>query len=199
MTLTAIFWLIVLAAFGLRVFDLGAQSLWYDEAFSVLVARADWATAARLLSVDLHPPLYYLVLRAGLIVLGSSEFAVRFVSVIPAVLMVPLMWALARRLFDRLTAQLAAALVCLSPLFVWYAREARMYSQTTMLGLAATYALVRAQDTGRARWWATLAACALGAVYSHYSTLYLVAALGLVWLANSRFQTCRVSNRCGVR
>jgi uncharacterized membrane protein len=154
-------WLIVLAAWGLRVFELGAQSLWYDEAFSVLVARADWATAARLLSVDLHPPLYYLVLRAGLVALGSSEFAVRFVSVIPAVLMVPLMWVLARRLFDRLTAHLAAALVCLSPLFVWYAREARMYSQATMLGLAATYTLVRAQDTGRARWWlhARWAAC----------------------------------------
>jgi len=70
-------WLIVLVAWSLRVFDLAAQSLWYDEAFSVLVARADWATAGRLLSVDLHPPLYYLFLRAGLATLGSSEFAVR--------------------------------------------------------------------------------------------------------------------------
>jgi 4-amino-4-deoxy-L-arabinose transferase-like glycosyltransferase len=180
--------MLVLVALGLRVFDLASQSLWYDEAFSVLVARADWATAGRLLLVDLHPPLYYLVLRAGLAALGSSEFAVRFVSVIPAVLMVPLMWALARRLFDRLTAHLAAALVCLSPLFVWYAREARMYSQATMLGLAATYALVRAQDTGRARWWAAFATCALGAVYSHYSALYLVAALGLAWLVSLSFQ-----------
>ncbi len=181
-------WLIVLVAWGLRVLDLAAQSLWYDEAFSVLVARADWATFGRLLSVDLHPPLYYLFLRAGLAALGSSEFAARFVSAIPAVLMVPLMWALARRLFDRLTAHLAAALICLSPLFVWYAREARMYSQATMLGLAATYALVRAQDTGRARWWAAFAACTLGAVYSHYAALYLVAALGLAWLVNLSFQ-----------
>ena len=149
-------WLIVLAAFGLRVIDLSAQSLWYDEAFSVIVARADWATATRLLSVDLHPPLYYLVLRAGLAAFGSSEFVVRFVSVVPAVLMAPLVWVLARRLFDRLTAHLSAALVCLSPLFVWYGREARMYSQTTMLGLAATYSLVRAQDSGQARWWRRL-------------------------------------------
>lgn len=181
-------WLVVLAAFGLRIYGLGAQSLWYDEAFSVILARAELPTALRMLSADFHPPLYYLVLRAGIALFGSSEFAVRFVSLVPSLTMAPLIWALARRLFDRTTGWLAAGLVCLSPLLVWYAGEARMYSQAAALGLASTYALVRAQDKGPARWWATFAACALGAIYSHYSALYLIAALGLFWLIDSGFR-----------
>jgi hypothetical protein len=188
-------WLVALAAFGLRVYNLGAPSLWYDEAFSVAVARADLATAVRLLSADFHPPLYYLVLRAGIALLGSSEFAARFVSLVPGVLLIPLMWALARRLFDCLTGWLAAALACLAPLFVWYSGEARMYSQATAFGLAATYAFVRAQDEGRARWWAAFAVCALGAIYSHYSALYLIAALGLFWLSSFKFQISNFKSR----
>jgi hypothetical protein len=181
--------LIVLAAFGLRVYGLGAESLWYDEAFSVVLARADLSTALRMLFADVNPPLYYLVLRAGMAAFGSSEFAARFASLVPGVLLIPLMWVLARRLFDRSTAWLAAAFTCLSPLLVWYAREARMYGQATAFGLAATYALVRAQDEGQARWWIAFSACAVGAIYSHYSALYLVVTLGLIWLANFTFHT----------
>lgn len=177
--------LVALVAFGLRVYALGAESLWYDEAFSVILARADLVTAQRMLAADVHPPLYFLLLRAAMALWGSSEFAARFTSLIPGVLLTPLMWALARRLFDRPTAWLAAAFTSLSPLLVWYAREARMYSQATALGLAATYALVRAQDEGRARWWIAFAACAIGAIYSHYSALYLVATLGLAWVATT--------------
>jgi mannosyltransferase len=189
-------WLVLLAAFGLRIYGLGAQSLWYDEAFSVILARAELPTALLMLSADFHPPLYYLVLRAGIALFGSSEFAVRFVSLVPSLAMAPLIWALARRLFDRPTGWLAAGLVSLSPLLVWYAGEARMYSQAAAFGLASTYALVRAQDKGQARWWVTFAACALGAIYSHYSALYLVAALGMFWLIDQlRLSTPGCANR----
>ena len=190
-------WLMTLVAFGLRVFALQADSLWYDEAFSVVLAHADPATALRMLSADVHPPLYYLALRAALGLFGSSEFAVRFVSLIPGVLLVPLMWSLARRLLGRPTALLAAGLVCLSPLFIWYAREARMYSQTAALGLAATYALVRAQDEAKRQWWIAFAACAVGAIYTHFSALYLVVMLGGVWLASFNFQISNLKSQRG--
>ncbi len=187
--------LVVLVAFGLRIYALGAESLWYDEAFSIVLARADLATARRMLAADVHPPLYFLFLRAAMTLWGSSEFAVRFASLLPGVLLVPLVWALARRLFDRPTAWLAAVFTGLSPLLIWYAREARMYSQATALGLAATYALVRAQGKGQARWWITFAACAVSAVYSHYSALYLIVTLGLAWIVTTPWrqsESCRL-------
>lgn len=189
-------WLVTLAAFGLRVYGLGAESLWYDEAYSATLVRSDISTAIRMLSADLNPPLYFIFLRAGVASFGSTEFALRFVSLAFGVALVPLAWALARRLLDRPTGQVTAALVCLSPLLLWYAREARMYSQATTLGMAATYALVRAhanQPQVNARWWAAFAACALGAVYSHYLTLYLLAGLGAFWLTTTprRWRTLR--------
>ncbi|MCS7001252.1 MAG: hypothetical protein NZ518_00235, partial [Dehalococcoidia bacterium] len=49
-------------AFGLRVANLGGQSLWYDEGFSVFLARHAVADIIRLTAGDIHPPLYYVLL-----------------------------------------------------------------------------------------------------------------------------------------
>src|SRR5512136_959409 len=86
-------------SFALRLACLGRQSLWYDEAFSLAVARAEpsvfWAA---LLSDGVHPPGYYLLLREGLALFGASEFAARFLSAVAGTLAVPLMWRLGRAL-----------------------------------------------------------------------------------------------------
>ena len=80
---------------------------------------------------------------------GRGEWALRFPSGIFGTLTVPLMWAVALRLFGRgrsgrVAALAAALLTALSPLYVYYAQEARMYTQLTFLGLLAGYALLRA-------------------------------------------------------
>ena len=89
--------LLTLIGFALRLAFLGRQSLWYDEAFSLAVARAEpsvfWAA---LLSDGVHPPGYYLLLRECLAFFGASEFALRFLSAVAGTLAVPLMplaWA----------------------------------------------------------------------------------------------------------
>ena len=84
-----------------------------------------------------------------------GEWALRFPSAFFGTLTVPLMWAMALRLFGRgrsgrVAALAAALLTALSPLYVYYAQEARMYTQLTFLGLLAGYALLRA--TADAGW-----------------------------------------------
>ena len=89
--------LISLLGFSLRISFLGRQSLWYDEAFSLAVARADWPTFwAALLSDGVHPPGYYLLLRGALALFGSAEFALRFSSVLAGTLAVVLIYQLGR-------------------------------------------------------------------------------------------------------
>src|SRR5450759_539794 len=83
--------LILLAGTGLRLFRLGAESLWYDETVSVMLAGSPLRELLRHTAGDIHPPGYYLLLRAWLLLSGyptghadpagnGLEFAAGFLS-----------------------------------------------------------------------------------------------------------------------
>ena len=140
---------ILLLAFAWRVFRLDSQSLWYDEAVTAQVASQGIGELTRWTADDIQPPLYYYSVAGWTRLAGQGEWALRFPSGIFGTLTVPLMWAVALRLFGRgrsgrVAALAAALLTALSPLYVYYAQEARMYTQLTFLGLLAGYALLRA-------------------------------------------------------
>ena len=96
-----VFWL----AYVLRCAGLGNSDLWLDEAVSYFVSRKPVLEilAYSAANVREHPPGYYLLLHLWMLVIGQSEFALRFVSVLGGMLSVALVVVLARRWFgDRL-------------------------------------------------------------------------------------------------
>lgn len=122
-------------AFAVRCVDLGRQSLWFDEAVSAFVARMDWPEGLNFLLADgVHPPLYYIVQKAFL-AWGSSETALRLPAAVFGALAVPLLYWTAARWAPKARVS-AALLLALSPLAVWYSREARMYSLLMALTVA---------------------------------------------------------------
>ncbi len=139
------FWflLILLAAFALRLYRLGAEGLWYDETVSLFLARQDLVTLTRHTAGDIHPPLYYYLLHFWGQVAGWSEFSAAFLSLIFGVLLIALVYRVAREWFDRNVALIAALLVAASPYNLWYSQEVRMYTLGAALGLASTYFFVR--------------------------------------------------------
>ncbi|MGE5602330.1 MAG: glycosyltransferase family 39 protein [Nitrososphaerales archaeon] len=175
---------ILLLAFALRAYRLGAQSLWYDEAVSAQVAAKGLAELTRWTANDIQPPLYYYLLSGWTRLAGHSEWAVRFPSVAFGLLGVALLWAVGRRIFSgrvRLTlpAALVASLAAISPLYVYYSQEARMYTQLVFFGMLAGYALWRAVEANRWGWWAAFVLASLAALYTHYFALFLLVAYGL--------------------
>lgn len=179
--------LLTLLAFFLRIFELAKQSFWYDEAFSVYLARFDLATITARTAADIQPPLYYYLLNVWIAVTGDSEFAVRFLSLVFGVLTIPLIYVTARRLFNPTAALCAALIATLSALYLWYSQEARMYTLITFLGLLSSYALLRAlrspppslkfnnriSGEGK-RWWVAFVVANLAAVYTHYFAFALL-------------------------
>lgn len=176
--------LLLLLAFALRVYRLGAQSLWYDEAVSAQVAAKGLAELTRWTANDIQPPLYYYILSGWTRVAGHGEWALRFPSAIFGVLTVAMLWSLGRRIFGRgtagtLAAALAALLAAISPLYLYYGQEARMYTQLVFFAALAGYALWRALESNRRRLWAGFVLAALAALYTHYFALFLLVAYGL--------------------
>lgn len=183
-----------LVAFVARVWALGDASLWYDEAYSIAAAaKSPLDMFATIIATDNNPPLHYLILSMGLRLLGSREFAVRFVSLVPGVLLVPLAYTTGAEVFrghpDRRVAGAAAgvsaaALVSLSPYLIFYAQEARMYSQLTLFALLAVWTLLwatrRGADAPRGPWpWLAHGAAIALMLYSHYAAVLLLPALAV--------------------
>jgi uncharacterized membrane protein len=147
--------LILLAGTGLRLFRLGSASLWYDETVSVMLAGSPLRELLRHTAGDIHPPGYYLLLRGWLLLSGyptghadpsgnGLEFASAFLSLAAGVLLIALVYALARRVGGHPAALWAAGLVALSPFNLWYSQEVRMYTTGACLGALVLYALLRA-------------------------------------------------------
>jgi len=168
---------LVFMAFALYTFRLDYQSLWYDEGFSVYLARMSLGEITARTASDIHPPFYYYLLHFWVKLAGSTEFSLRYLSAVFGVLTVPLMWAVGRRLLGATAAALAAALVCLSPLFLWYSQEARMYTLVTFLCLLSTYLLLRIMDGKgrRAVHWTAYALANVVAVYTHFYAFFVLA------------------------
>jgi mannosyltransferase len=172
--------LVTLLALGLRLYGLDVQSLWYDEGFSVYLASMDLAEITARTAADIQPPLYYYLLHGWIALFGDSEVALRSLSALFGILAVPLIYAVAVKLFrSQLAGLLGALLFAVSPLHIWYGQEVRMYTLLTFLALLSSYLLLLALQAER--WWEmaglwtgyTLASVA--ALYTHYFAFFVLA------------------------
>jgi len=129
----ALFSILILATF-LRFLNLG-ESLWLDEATSGLVVRNFdlGGILHQFLPGDFHPPLYYFTLKAWSELFGTSEVALRALSLLFGTLSVWLLYKLVSSIYSKSTALLAALFLAINPLHVYYSIEARMYSMLTFL------------------------------------------------------------------
>lgn len=191
---------LVAIAFGLRVYRLGGQSLWGDEAISVFRAASSLAEiTAEAPREGTLPPLYYYVLHFWMPLAGRSEVAVRFPSLLFGVLTVPLVYVLARRTLGTGTAVLAAGAAAVSPFWIYYSQETRTYAQVTALAVLALYLLARAgtdRPWAGSRWpWVAYSLVAALALSSYYFAGFVLAA-GVLWLLADRRAWPEVAYRC---
>ena len=154
--------------------------LWLDEALSVNIASLPVGDMLDALRHDGHPPLYYLVLHYWIEAVGDGDMAVRALSGIFAVASLPLVWLAGRRLAGTAGGRWALVVAALSPYWVRYATETRMYSLVMLLVLAGYLLLVRALDEPT---WPRLGGLAVVSgllLLTHYWAFYLCAAVGAV-------------------
>jgi 4-amino-4-deoxy-L-arabinose transferase-like glycosyltransferase len=183
-------WLCAILAVGLllRVFHLGRESLWLDEATSWRFAQVPFNTLWTKV-LDTHPPLYYSIQRVWLL-FGDSEAALRSPSVIFGVIAIALTYVLGRQVADARTGLFAAALMATSALQIQFSQEARSYELLTAATVMASIGLVSVLRATRADAWPSLIVCCayvggmLIALYAHNIALLLFAVAGLIGLAD---------------
>lgn len=195
--------LIVLLALSLRLPGLGAESFWYDEGISIGLASGTiaglFASPEAPMPPTIHPPVYYLSLMAWIRAAGCSEFAARYLSLLFGVVSVAAAMPLARRLaasprgIGACLALVASFLMAVSPFFVRYSQEARMYALVTLLVLLSSLAAHSAATRGRGYLaYALLSALAL---YTHYFAALVIGGQNLTVLGYLAFRHRRAVGR----
>ncbi len=192
-----IVYVVLLAAFALRVFSLGSAEIGGDEAFTAdfLTRSFDGIVQATFDLREPHPVGSYFIQKVWMAAVGNSEYALRMSSVLVGILACALMYRLARDLFpDRADASrialAAVALLAVSAFAVRASRELRMYSWQLMLLTAAMLFAVRLWRRNR---WSdalgyALAACVAMHVHYFSATVLLVLNLFALWTAGASWK-----------
>ena len=130
-------------------------------------------------AADVHPPLYFLALDGWVALVGESDVAARMLSAACAMLGLAATYAVGRRLFDRWTAWIALTVMGTASFFVYYAREARMYSLLLALAALSMWAYWRwLQHPSRSS--TVIYAVSMAALlYTHYYGLLIIASQAL--------------------
>ncbi len=134
---------ILLSAFALRVWLLDDQNVWWDEVLAIWAVRQDWLRMTLWTAADVHPPVYFWLLKAWVSLAGEAELAARFISLICGMVTVAALYPLSRILLGRRVALLATCLLAFSRFHVWWSQEMRMYIVATMWGVLSLYLLLR--------------------------------------------------------
>jgi mannosyltransferase len=177
--------LLLAAGAAVRLLNLARKPFWFDECFSVEVARIGWGDFLRLLWWrEANMALYYALLRMWLH-LGQTEFFVRSLSVLLAAATLPVIYWMARMLYDRRVALITATLFTFNAYSVRYSQEARSYALFLLLATLSSALLVAyLREPARPSRFEYIVVSVL-AVYSHFYALLLIV---MHWLTVKTFR-----------
>ncbi|HXJ90177.1 MAG TPA: hypothetical protein VMS18_25425 [Candidatus Binatia bacterium] len=180
----------------LRFHCAACKSFWFDECFSVELARISWRNFLHLMWWrEANMSMYYILLR-GWLQFGQRPFFIRSLSIVISVVTLPAIYWLAKLLYDRRVALIATALLAVNAYSIRYAQEARSYALFLLLATLSSGCLISwlqamceelrpqfaTSNSHVPRRWVYIGTAVL-AVYSHLYALLLIAAH---WIVLSR-------------
>ncbi len=174
---------LLILALGLAVFltitliNAPRASIWFDEAFSAYIVQFSFWDIAQYTAADVHPPFYYWLLKVWTSLFGTTELALRSLSILFGAATTVVTFFLTRKLFGRRVALTTLLFLVISPMLIRYSDEARMYTLAALIVMSATYVLVKAEETKKKSLWVWYGVLVSLGMWTHYFT-------ALAWLAH---------------
>lgn len=177
---------VLLLAGSIRFWHLDARSIWFDEAFSLeLATNCGFTELLDRTGRDVHPPGYYLLLKAWMWAVPRTEVGIRSLSAILGVCGVGLIFQVTRRLarlsripqirrHSQSISFSAALLLATNAQHIYWSREARMYTLGVVLTLVSTGLMMRWLFERSWRWGFLTALSAAALMLTHNYGLFTV-------------------------
>jgi len=121
------------------------QPFWRDEAFSYFMAKKNIFEMLFLTAKDFNPPLYYFILHFWMNIFGSSEIALRSLSLLFFWGTICIVFLFLNNIFKMKERKSSIYLILfiINPLLLYYAFEARMYSMLAFFATLSFYAFFK--------------------------------------------------------
>lgn len=177
--------IILIGGFFLLIFRLTHESVWFDESYTWAIINHTFIEIVQYTTIDVHPPLYYLLLKAFCLLGGNSIFSIRLFSILGVLALAALGLGPIRRTNGNKTGLLFSFLVFLTPINLSMAHEGRMYTWSAFFVTGTILYAYLAATGGKRSDWVKFGFLTLGAAYIHYYALLAVALIDsiiFVWL-----------------
>jgi len=189
--------LIVILLLGtfLRVYGLGTESFWLDEADTA--QAVDFSTSKIIertyVNLTLMPeffgkgggslPLYNILVKYWTIIFGLSEFKLRLFSVLFGVVSIYLIFLIGKFLFNSKIGLIAAFILAINHQQISFSQEARLYSMLVALTLFSAFSLLHALSSNKKAYWAGFVISSVAMLYTHYFSFFILFFEGIYTLA----------------
>lgn len=172
---------ILILAFILRLI-LADQSFWLDEAASLVISNRPFTSIFSYLNSDFHPPLHYLITKLTLVLGLRSELSLRMPNIIFGVLTIYFLYQLVEALNTKISIRLfskkipisivAALLLTLNPLHIYYSQELRMYALSALLTTLSWLYLIQFTNSKTTRNLILLTLINVTNIFTFYGTAF---------------------------
>jgi mannosyltransferase len=143
-------------------------SIWFDEAFSAYIVRFDLAAIAQYTAADVHPPMYYWILKGWTSLFGTTELGFRSLSLVCGAVAISFGFFIVKKLFNRRAAWISLLLLVISPMLIRYGQETRMYTMAAAIVMAAIYTLIVAETSKKRLPWILYGVLLAIGMWTHY-------------------------------
>lgn len=171
-----LFLLFAIAGF-LRIYEIESKNLWFDEIYSWKISCGSFVRIISETAGDIHPPLYYFLLKIWIFVFSDSVFSMRMLSAGLGLASMYILYRITVILFIQRTMQiLVLILFAVSPLNIFYSQEVRMLNLNLFLTLSSVFFMlkyIRKPDAGTGIAYSAATALSL---YTHYFALFILLA-----------------------
>ena len=157
-----------------------SNNFWGDEAFTVILLRESYQGIIDITSMDVHPPLYYFIVKGFCDVFGYSYWAYHFCSFIPFVILMAVNYTVVKRWFGIRPAIVLALFLCILSNSFNFIIEVRMYEWGMLFVFLTTLAAYGFCHDPSLKNCVLIVVFALLAAYTH---LYFTLSAGLILLS----------------
>lgn len=187
--------LIFVFALALRLILITQKNLWFDEIYSWHLSQQPFLSIIFTTWSDIHPPLFYFLLKIWIWIFGQSVISLRILPVLCSSISIFFIYPVARKILSEQNSLIVLILFALSPLNLFYSQEVRMAAVNLLFNLASVYYFINLVDsrdsTKGGRLYTIFTILAL---YTHYFSLFILLTqiIYLIYLKRSRHVNIRL-------
>lgn len=168
-----------IAGFLLRAWSVREESPGFDEMMAMLIASDPFSQYTSHLKPDFCPPVFY-ALYHPVAFFGESVGYFRALSILIGTFTPIFLYAVGRKLLSETAALIAAWLLLLNPLHVFYSQEVQPAAPFILLSIITVYYMIRSAESNSLRDWAFYDILAIVLLHTKREAIFFVAILPLI-------------------